>query len=527
MHLKLQITNLNKNNAERFETEALKVSGVQKVDTWAGRAEFELADETIVPTLQQALSQAGFDIQPQSPVMKVCIDGMTCHACELTIERKFRNVTGVHKVDVNARTGVSRIIPKEGEQVDLQDLKQALAGEKYVVRGFEEKQAPSACAERPSLMRLVGLFALVFLLGTLFDKIGIFGAGTTVTQSMSFAAAVVLGLVAGTSSCLAVAGGLLLSSAAKFNERYRGTSTNDRFRPVFLFVAGRVVGYTVLGGLIGLLGTAFTFSPYVTGGLIVLAAVYMMIMGLDMLSISPRWLKACMPRMPKSISRRVIDAKGKEHWSAPFILGAGTFFLPCGFTQAFQVYALTTGSIWQSALMLGGFAVGTAPALLALGWASSSLKGKAGKFFFQFSGALVIVLGIWNIQNGLALAGVTAPDFQSDSTSTEIVTERNVNDPNVKLVNGVQQIRMSLIPTAPYYSPSSEFTVKAGVPVKWEIDGGGSGCRAFFQIPKLGVSEALNNQKTVMDFTPQKPGRYTFSCGMGMYRGILTVVSSS
>lgn len=524
MILKYQISNLKKENAERFETEALKVSGVQKVDTWPGRAEIEVADQSVGTSLHKALGSAGFMIRPSSPIMKVCIDGMTCRSCELTIERKFKSVPGVHKVDVNAHSGIARIVPKDGESVDMQQLRQTLFGEKYTLRGLEEKRVTSACAERPSLMRLVGLFALVFLLGTLFDKLGILGSTATVAQSMSFAAAVVLGLVAGTSSCLAVAGGLLLSSAAKYNERYRGTSTNDRFRPVFLFVLGRVLGYALLGGFIGLLGTAFTFSPFVTGGLIVLAAVYMMVMGLDMLSISPRWLKACMPRMPKSISRRVIDAEGKEHWSAPFLLGAGTFFLPCGFTQALQVYALTTGSFWQSALMLGGFAVGTAPALLALGWASSSLKGKAGKFFFQFSGALVIVLGVWNIQNGLVLAGVTAPDLSFEPQTSQVV--KAANDPNVKLENGVQLIDMSLIPTDPYYSPSDEFTVKAGTPVRLQINGQGRGCRAFFQIPKLGVSAALNGPKTVMDFTPKTPGRYAFTCSMGMYRGTLNVVSS-
>lgn len=524
MIIKYQISNLKKENAERFETETLKVSGVQNVDTWPGHAEFDVVDPSVAAPLQKALSDAGFMIQPSSPIMKVCIDGMTCRSCELTIERKFRNVPGVHKVDVNAHTGLARIVTKDGAHVDIQHLRSALSGEKYTLRGTEEQRVQAVCAERPSLMRLVGLFALVFLLGTLFEKLGIFGVNTTITQSMSFAAAVVLGLVAGTSSCLAVAGGLLLSSAAKFNERYRGGSANDRFRPVFLFVLGRVIGYGLLGGLIGLLGTAFTFSPFVTGGLIVLAAVYMMIMGLDMLAISPRWLKACMPRMPKSISRCVVDAEGKEHWSAPFLLGGATFFLPCGFTQALQVYALTTGSFWQSALMLAGFAVGTAPALLALGWASSSLKGKAGRFFFQFSGALVIMLGIWNIQNGLALAGVSAPDLSFESKTTQVV--KAASDPNVKLVNGVQLINMSLTAIAPYYSPSNEFTVKAGVPVRWQINGGGSGCRSFFRIPKLGVSEALNNEKTVMNFTPEKPGSYLFSCSMGMYRGTLHVASS-
>lgn len=528
MLIKLSIPNLTKENAHRFESEALAITGVQKVDTWSGRAELEVMDEFVKRSVIEILTRAGFPpVVPSTITTKVCLDGMTCRACEITVEQQWKNIPGVHKVDVNSHTGIAQIVHDKNEMVHVSDLQKALSDKKYIVRSFEEKRTAFQ-AEQPSFIRILGLFALVFFLGALLRKLGIFSFGTAVTQSMSFAAAVVLGLVAGTSSCLAVSGGLLLSCAAKFNERYRTGSANDRFRPVFLFVLGRVIGYGFLGGLVGLLGSAFTFSPILTGGLIILAAFFMILMGFDMLNISPKWLKACMPRMPKAISRRVMDADGKDRWFMPFLLGGGTFFLPCGFTQALQVYALTTGSFWQSALMLAGFAVGTSPALLALGWASSSLKGKAGKFFFQFSGALVIVLGIWNIQNGFALAGFRAPDFRSVTVDTTAqVVQNAMDDPNVNVVDGVQQIEMSLTGTKPYYRPSNEYTVKAGVPVRLQINGGGSGCRAFFQIPKLGISEELSGEKTVMDFTPKKPGSYTFTCSMGMYRGTLNVVSST
>lgn len=525
MQLNLVIQNLTKENADRFECLTLAFHGVKKVDTWQGRAQLDVVSESVIPPLLAHLSASGFSVATKTKKTKVCIDGMTCRACELTVEQKWKKMPGVTNVHVNSHTGIAQIEHDENEIVQIDHLQKILSDQKYTVRPFDQKHPTLIQMERPSPIRLIGLFALVFLLGTLFNKLGIFGLGTSITQSMTFAAAVVLGLVAGTSSCLAVAGGLLLSSTAKFHERYASGSANDRFRPVFLFVFGRVIGYGLLGGLVGLIGTAFTFSPLFTGGLIILAAVYMMVMGLDMLKISPKWLKACLPSMPKAISRRVMDAQGKEHWSAPFLIGAATFFLPCGFTQALQVYALTTGSFWQSGLMLAGFAIGTSPALFALGWMSSSLKGKAGKFFFQFSGALVIVLGFWNIQNGLALAGVSAPDFSSRSSDQSAqVAKTLVDDPNVKTVDGVQQISMSLTGVKPYYSPSDAYTVKAGIPVRLQINGGGSGCRAFFQIPKLGISEELKNNKTVMDFTPEKPGSYIFTCSMGMYRGTLTVI---
>ena len=459
---------------------------------------------------------------------------MTCRSCEIIIERKFGKLPWVKRADVDANRGIATLVCQEGCSIDLDALKNSLdADSKYSLRGvIENKQTHGASAsevsERPPLMRLIGIFALVLLAWSLFNKAGVLGAQTSTGSTVTFAAALVLGLVAGTSSCLAVAGGLLLSSAGKFRERYGDASPLQRMKPVALFVAGRTLSYGILGGLIGLLGTALTFSPAFTGALTLLAAVYMIVMGLEMLHIAPKWLKGLMPRMPKSIGRRIVDAEGKEHWSAPMLLGAATFFLPCGFTQSLQLYALTTGSFVASGLILTGFAIGTAPALLALGWASSSLKGKAGKFFFQFAGALVIVLGLFNMQNGLTIAGypLSWPTFNfQPNVSAASGSALAAADPNVQIEKGTQVIRMKITGMDPYYEPSTSYTVKAGVPVRWEIDGAGTGCRSILQVPKLGISQDVSNPSTVINFTPDKPGSYAFSCSMGMFRGTLNVTS--
>ena len=61
----------------------------------------------------------------------------------------------------------------------------------------------------------------------------------------------------------------------------------------------------------------------------------------------------------------------------------------------------------------------------------------------------------------------------------------------------------------------------------WDvINGIGMGCRSMFQIPKFGVSVALNKPVNVIEFTPTSDGDATFSCSMGMYRGSITVVKA-
>jgi sulfite exporter TauE/SafE len=325
---------------------------------------------------------------------------------------------------------------------------------------------------------------------------------------------------------MAVAGGLLLSSTAKFNERYGSASAAGRLRPVFLFVGGRVVSYGLFGGLIGAVGKVLVPGPAVTGTLLMLAALFMVIMGLDMLKIAPAWLRRLVPSSPKSVAHKVMDMEKHDHWTAPFLLGAATFFIPCGFTQAFQVYALSAHSFSAGAVILLGFALGTAPALIALGWVSGALKGSAGKVFLQFAGALVVIFGLMNLQNGLVLAGLYFGPPADPKTVGNVAPAGAAYEQDLPpIVDGKQVIKMVVGGQSAAYEPDF-FIVRAGMPVRWEIDQQtSSGCLSYVVSRQLGIQAPLKRGPNVVEFTPAKPGKYVFSCSMGMYTGTITVVS--
>lgn len=352
-------------------------------------------------------------------------------------------------------------------------------------------------------------------------------------QTFSIFSALVLGLVAGTSSCLAVSGGLLLSIVGKAHDRLGAMSKKTRTRFTIMFVVGRIASYGLLGGLIGWLGSSFTFSSTATGVITLIAAAYMIIAGLEMLELAPKWLKCAIPRPPKWLANRIMDADGNPHMIAPFLLGAATFFLPCGFTQSLQIYALTTASFWTGATILAAFAIGTAPALLALGFASGALSGKRGKLFLKLAGALILFLAIGNVQNGLTLMGhpIEFAAASSQTTGYRVVspaidtaTEVPAAADQVAGGDDVQLLNITLTDSAPYYAPSNVLSVQAGKPVRLLIDGETGGCRSVFQISGLNVQLLLNKAQNITEFTPTKPGSYTFSCSMGMYRGTLNVL---
>ena len=92
----------------------------------------------------------------------------------------------------------------------------------------------------------------------------------------------------------------------------------------------------------------------------------------------------------------------------PFIMGALTFFLPCGFTITAQRLALLSASPLQGALIMGFFALGTAPILLFIGFSSVKFfeKPHLSLTFSKVAGFLVIFFAFYNIYNQLNVLGL-------------------------------------------------------------------------------------------------------------------------
>ncbi|MEK6809802.1 MAG: sulfite exporter TauE/SafE family protein, partial [Nanoarchaeota archaeon] len=305
--------------------------------------------------------------------------------------------------------------------------------------------------------------------------------------------------------------GLLLSVSAKFNERNPDASSWQKFKPHIYFNVGRVISYTLLGGAIGALGSILTLSSGIAGIITIIASILMIVMGLQLLGIFP-WLNKIQIKMPKFIAHKVYDAESShssKHSSkiTHFLFGASTFLLPCGFTQALQLYVLGQGSFLIGALTMLAFSLGTLPSLMSIGAVSSFTKGSVQRYFTTFAAILVIILGLTNLAPGFNLTGAVIALPSADVPSATDI-------PDIPLVDGKQVINMAV--NGFDYSPDT-FTLKKGVPVEWNIDGKGArGCAKVISVPALGILEQLSPDVKTIEFTPQKTGKIKFSCGMGM-----------
>jgi sulfite exporter TauE/SafE/copper chaperone CopZ len=450
---------------------------------------------------------------------KLKIHGTHCASCEVLVERKFKKLPGVEKVNVSFVSGKAEVFSHQ--HIALKEFEGAIKEDGYSVSRWEDRNTSPEAAKHKNSPRDYAEIGAVFLFIVaaylILKQFNLIPESLGVTSNMSYGFVFLIGLVAATSTCLAVAGGLLLAAAAKYNELYPDLTGYQKFKPTLYFNAGRLVSYTFFGGLIGALGSMISLSARGTGILSIIASLVMIILGFQLLNLFP-WMRRLQPRMPKFISHKIHDLSGKDTKGGAFVLGALTFFLPCGFTLALQLYVLSTGSLVTGALTMLAFSLGTLPMLLSLSALSSFAKGSFQKHFLRFSAVLVVLLGFWNINNGLTLTGFNFA-FASSAGSPAAT---------VPIQDGKQIVKMTV--SGYNYSPS-QFTVVQGVPVEWQIDNqGAAGCGQVLVMPTLGLSKYLSPQGiTTVTFTPTETGTIPFNCAMGMMtRGAsFTVVANT
>jgi sulfite exporter TauE/SafE len=432
------------------------------------------------------------------------------------IEDELMKVHGVKKAIVSEKRGVAEIHYKG--ILEEAKIVEAVCAAGYTV-GVSEKK-PLFSKYPQDYVDLGFAFLILTLLYLIGNALGLFNLSLKGGGNYgSLPIVLLVGLTAGVSTCMALVGGLVLAASARFVEKHPQATLLQKFKPHLFFNAGRIVSFFILGGIIGYAGSFFQLSTTTLGLLTIAVGAVMILMGLQLTEIFPR-LNGLQFTLPKGISRALgIKEQSEKEYSHKnsFIMGASTFFLPCGFTQAMQLFAISSGSPITGALTMGVFALGTAPGLLGIGGLTSIVKGAFAKPFFKFAGLVVIFMAIFNISNGLNLSGIDVNAFINPK-----ITASTANDPNVTMENGIQIVKMTQ--TSSGYSPNS-FTIKKGVPVKWIITSEDAfTCAASIVSSKLGIRKNLEAGENVIEFTPTDAGQVRFTCSMGMYSGVFNIV---
>lgn len=452
------------------------------------------------------------------------IHGMTCRSCELLIERTMGKVHGVTEVRASMRQCEVQVFSDISKtEPTMTILSDALHGTHYSLHEHGTPETIESTAEPTGFsawMELGGMVILLIALAVILKHFDVLALTAPTEGILSLSAIFVVGLTAAVSTCLAIVGGLLLSISAKWTETHQNASRAEKFMPLFLFNIGRLGGYFVLGGLVGLLGASLSLTPMMTGYMTIGIAMVMILLGLNILKIIPK--QYCTIPLPRFLRRRIQHLSESRHPTMPIMLGASTFFLPCGFTQSMQLLALGSGSFLAGGAIMFVFALGTLPALLGISVISSLAEGRFARMFLKFSGALVFLLGIFNLESGLLLTGVDAQAWVNRLFTPAAQIEEG-QDQNVTINERGQQV-ISMQVTDQGYSPVS-FTIDPGREtwVYATAPANVFGCAAFLTAPTFNLSSEIKQGGNWLGPIKNPENDFVLTCSMGMFRANVRV----
>lgn len=437
------------------------------------------------------------------------IQGMTCKHCETKVESTLKEL--IPGADIKVSYGQSEAIILTKNVLPSEEIiKNALAEEGYTLKRVQkitEGQVADNSDSKFSLPQFTGILSVLLLIYLLIDRTIGFNAIPTVEAGASLGVLFMVGVLTSV-HCVSMCGGINLSQSIVTELTPLSSNPTVRkyqkMKPSLLYNGGRVVSYTIIGGVVGALGSVISFSGSMRGIIAILTGLFMVVMGLNMLSLFP-WLKRFNISMPKFFTQNQKSEK------RPFVVGLINGLMPCGPLQAMQLYALGTGSALMGALSMLAFSLGTFPLMFALGAVSTLLSRKFTGTMMKASAMLVILLGVVMAGRGFALGGADVQTVKVDGWQV------------AEIQNGVQVINTALL--------SSEYPsiiLQKGIPVVWNLEADESnlnGCNNrinlydydLMNIP-LGVGD------NIIEFTPDETGNFSYSCWMGMIGGRIKVV---
>ncbi|EOR27684.1 MULTISPECIES: sulfite exporter TauE/SafE family protein [Clostridium] len=425
---------------------------------------------------------------------KIKVYDMTCTSCEKRIENSIKKINGVKNAKADY-TKETLEIDYDSKLCNIEDIKKLIRKIGY-------------STESSSNLGFIGILIIIFVIFTLGLRTSGFDMESKLNNA-SYAFLFVVGIFTSI-HCVGMCGGIMISQSLSFAKESK--SKLESITPSLLYNLGRVLSYSILGGLIGGIGSVFSLSITAKAFIQIFAGLFMVIMGLNISGF--KLFRKFSIKIPNFLS------KYKRKFNSPFLVGFLNGFMPCGPLQTMQLFALGTGSALKGALSMFIFALGTVPLMLTFGAISGFLSKGYTKKLLKFSGVLIIVLGLIMSNRGLSLSGININPL-SYVMASSFNSNSSTDSSKAILEDGVQIINMTANNNG--YSPNV-FYVQKGVPVKWVINGESLNyCNNSIVVNSLNIQQKLKSGENIIEFTPTDKD-INFSCWMGMIRGVIKVV---
>lgn len=417
------------------------------------------------------------------------IDGIHCINCENTIKYALMSDKNIKRVSFDGFIAVvtcENNLREESLIKFINDLGYYTRRD-YISDNIDDLKSNIKLKE--FVIILLSIVVICFLLYKIFGY-NIFNMIPTIDNNITYGMLFLTGLLTSI-HCISMCGSINLVASIN-NENKR-----DYKRPI-LYNLGRIISYTIIGALVGLLGKVLSINNVVSGIIIIIASIIMLLMSLTMLNI---------------IKVRFKFFKYKVNNRNPFIIGLLNGLMPCGPLQTMQVYALTTGSIFKGALSMFLFGLGTVPLMFLTGVVFSSMKGKTKILINKIASVLIFVLSIIMLNRGLL------------SLNIDLFKNNNYKDyVKTTIKDGYQEIELDLD-----YDNYKDIIVQKDIPVRIIINASKdklTGCNNELIINKYNIKKKLEVGSNVIEFTPKDEGTISYTCWMDMIKNNIKVIDN-
>ncbi len=209
----------------------------------------------------------------------------------------------------------------------------------------------------------------------------------------------------GSGHCIGMCGGLVAALSLSPQGRRGGLPFH------LLYNLGRIVTYTLIGFIVGWLGSAIAYSDAFSGvtRVVLLASdLFIIAIGIGTAGAFRRFdvMKLDCSGPIQQLSRAVVRLRNLPSGISALPLGLVMGFLPCGFLYAMAMTAAQSASTEKGALIMLMFGLGTAPSLFLFGSAAHWLGTNLRTWMLRLAGLVVASMGCVHLVRHLQLLGV-------------------------------------------------------------------------------------------------------------------------
>lgn len=230
-----------------------------------------------------------------------------------------------------------------------------------------------------------------------------------------FITALVLGAI-GSLHCVGMCGPLALSLPVI------GEQPATKMLSTLLYNLGRVVTYSILGAVLGIVGASFALAGFQQA----LSIVAGLVIILSLLVPRSKWMLAGNSKTQQFfgiIRGNLGKLFAKKNYQSVFFIGVLNGLLPCGLVYMAVAGAMSTASVYKSSFFMAAFGLGTLPMMWSVAFFGSVVNFKTRVSIRKAYPYLLFIMACFLIIRGM---GLGIPYLSPDLNMATAVTTGSI-----------------------------------------------------------------------------------------------------